>query len=226
MLQYLCIKIIMYKCKHCDKTYEKKQAFIAHCRIHSGYVRPKKIKPVPVFICPHCNKVCENGLKLGGHITHCKYNPKYLKIKDNISNGNKNKDFKWSDEHKERISNQRIKYLNENPDKVPYRLNHSSKMSYPEIIFKNALEAMNITGWTYNFQHGIYSYDFAFPLEKIDIEIDGGTHTLDKVKKIDERRDLFSVENGWTVIRFPAKLIKKDVVKCVQEIIKLLNVKN
>ena len=90
--------------------------------------------------------------------------------------------------------------------------------SIPENIFKNALESMNITGWTYNYQNSIYAYDFAFPELKIDIEIDGNTHTQEKVKRIDERRDLFSKENGWQVIRFTAQEVKENVLKCINQI--------
>ena len=37
-----------------------------------------------------------------------------------------------SEETKKKISEIRKKYLSENPDKVPYKLNHSSTESYPE----------------------------------------------------------------------------------------------
>ena len=120
-----------------------------------------------------------------------------------------------SEKTKKKISDARLKYLLANPDKVPYLMNHSSVMSYPEKVFKNALETSGITGWTYNYQHSIYQYDFAFPDKKIDVEIDGGTHLTEKVKKIDARRDKFSIDNGWTVIRFTAKEVKENVLNCI-----------
>jgi len=205
----------MYKCKICDKEYEKRHAYIAHCRIHSGYKRAKKEKKEKL-ICIYCNSKFENGRILGGHMTHCKLNPNYFKIKRNISKAGIDRNFHWSDEDKKRISSGMTKYLIEHPDKVPYILNHSSKMSYPEKIFKNALESMSITGWTYNYRNGIYSYDFAFPELKIDIEIDGNTHSQENVKQIDIRRDKFSTENGWRVIRFTAKDVKENVLKCLK----------
>lgn len=123
---------------------------------------------------------------------------------------------------REKISESRLKFLFEHPDKVPFLMNHSSEMSYPEKIFKNALEAEKIKGWEYNFVNGIYKYDFAFPDLKIDVEIDGGTHDTEKVKRIDERRDKFSKEQGWLVIRFPAKKVKENVVECINELKKFL----
>lgn len=205
----------MYKCNLCDKEYEKRHAYIAHCRVHSGYKRQKKIKPNKL-VCIYCNSKFENGRILGGHMTHCILNPNHTNILKNMSKAGYEKNFHWSDNDKKRISSSMTKYLIEHPDKVPYKLNHSSKMSYPEKIFKNALESMKISGWTYNYRNGIYAYDFAFPDLKIDIEIDGNTHTQEKVKKIDERRDLFSKENGWQVIRFTAKEVKENILLCIK----------
>lgn len=131
--------------------------------------------------------------------------------------------LKHSSETKLKISKARIKYLTENPDKVPYLINHSSKKSYPEQIFENALISANITGWQYAYQNGIYEYDFAWPEQKIDVEIDGATHLSEKVKKIDERRDQFSKENGWIVLRFPAQQVKTDVVSCINTLQSVLS---
>lgn len=138
----------------------------------------------------------------------------------------KNRWPKHSEETKNKISKGRIKYLEQNPDKVPYLINHSSKQSYPEKVFQNALESKGLQGWLYNYRVGIYQYDFAFPDYKIDVEIDGATHQTEKVKKIDYRRDRFSESNGWTVIRFSAKQVKEDVISCInvlQETIKSLS---
>ena len=121
-------------------------------------------------------------------------------------------------ETKKKISDARIKYLTEHPDKVPYLVNHSSNKSYPEKVFEAALISSGIIGWKSRFQNGIYQYDFAFPEQKIDVEVDGGTHTLEKVKRIDARRDLFSQSQGWKVIRFAASRVKIDVVGCINEL--------
>lgn len=144
-----------------------------------------------------------------------------LKLRNKSEAGvlsNKKKPRKLSDETKRKISISRTKYLMEHPDKVPYKLNHSSKKSYPEIVFENALKSSGITGWEYNYQNSIYSYDFAWPKEKIDVEIDGGTHLSEKVLEIDRRRDIFSRSCGWKVIRFTAKEVKDDVVGCLKKL--------
>jgi very-short-patch-repair endonuclease len=217
----------MYNCDKCNKEFEKRQSYIAHCRIHSNYIRPLKSSSrknkLPKTTCQHCGIEFDNAFKLGGHIPHCKQNPNYNNNLEKVTKSNQNKNFKWSDEDKKRISDGMLKYLNEHPDRVPYVINHSSKMSYPEKIFENALISANITGWMYNYRNGIYSYDFAFPEHKIDIEIDGGTHKQERVIKIDERRDKFSIDNGWIVVRFTAKEVKENVINCITKVVEILN---
>ena len=114
-------------------------------------------------------------------------------------------------EHKAKIAASRTKYLQENPDQVPYVLNHSSKRSNPELVFEAALLAEGIDGWIAEYRSGIYSYDFAFPDIKLDVEIDGATHHQEKVKMIDERRDAWSRANGWQVLRIPVKCLQQNI---------------
>lgn len=127
--------------------------------------------------------------------------------------GNVNR--KHTTESKRKISLARKQFLDANPNKVPYLLNHSSKDSYPEKLFEQALKDLNITGWIKKYQVGRYEYDFAFLDKKIDVEIDGSTHLLEKVKLIDKARDVFSEENGWAVLRIAAKEVLKDVKNCI-----------
>lgn len=125
---------------------------------------------------------------------------------------------KHTDDTKKKISKIRREYLEQNPDKVPYRLNHSSKKSYPEKVFENALIASSITDYTYNYPFGIYQFDFAFVEDKIDVEIDGSTHLQDKVIEIDTRRDKLAKESGWRVLRFTAKEVKDNVIECINRL--------
>ncbi len=130
---------------------------------------------------------------------------------------------KHSQETKKKISEIRTKYLKENPGKIPYRLNHSSKESYPEKIFREELEKLKITGWEQEYSNSIYQYDFAFVNLKIDVEIDGSTHLSKKVIEIDKRRDEFSVSQGWKVIRFSAKEVKNNLKNCIEKLLNLIN---
>jgi very-short-patch-repair endonuclease len=112
--------------------------------------------------------------------------------------------------------------LLKNPDKVPYLINHSSKESYPEKLFREGLTRENLTGWTQSFRISLYEYDFAFLGQKIDVEIDGSTHLQEKVKKIDKKRDEFSRSHGWKVIRFTAKEVKEDLNGCLKRLMNAL----
>lgn len=204
-----------YKCPYCENIYSKK-GIMTHIwskhtekgKLHfQGYNFGMKGKPA-------WNK----GLS--------KYTDKrvqkYAKtLINNIKLGKTIPSFKGKT-HKtesiEKISKSRIKYLQEHPDMVPYLVNHSSHMSYPEELLFKKLTELNIDGWIYNFQNGIYQYDFAWPEFKLDVEVDGGTHQTEKVKKIDERRDKFSKDNGWIVLRFSANDIKYNIDNCIQQI--------
>ena len=115
-----------------------------------------------------------------------------------------------TEETKKKISESRIKYLRENPDKVPYKLNHYSKgRSYAEEYWKVVLDTNNIL-YKEQYQIGPYQLDFAFPDIKIDLEIDGDQHHLDKrVVESDKRRNLYLEELGWKIIRVKWSEYKK-----------------
>lgn len=107
-----------------------------------------------------------------------------------------------SEETKKLLSDIRKEYLKNNPDKVPYLLNHHSKgESYAESYWRIILESNNIE-FTSEYRIGIYSLDFAIADKKIDLEIDGDQHYIDeRIIESDKRRTLYLQENGWKVIR-------------------------
>lgn len=101
------------------------------------------------------------------------------------------------------------KFLKENPDKIPYLLNHSSKISYPEKYFKELFDSLKIN---LEFQYSLYPYflDFAKIESKIDIEIDGGQHTYDKrIVEHDKKRNDYLEKLGWKIIRIKWSEYKK-----------------
>lgn len=107
-----------------------------------------------------------------------------------------------TEETKKKISLSRTKYLKEHPDQVPYLLNHYSKGdSYPERYFKELFEVEKID-LKHHTQIGLYQLDF-YNLEcKLDIEIDGDQHHLDKrIAESDIRRTKFLESQGWKVFR-------------------------
>lgn len=109
---------------------------------------------------------------------------------------------KHSDETKQKISLARRKYLEENPDKIPYKLNHySNGRSYPEIYWKGILDSHGIS-YMEQYPVGMYSLDFAIIHLKIDLEIDGDQHYLDpRIVESDKRRTEYLSNLGWETIR-------------------------
>jgi len=109
---------------------------------------------------------------------------------------------KHSEETKNKIRNSRLKFLNENPHMVPYKLNHYSKgRSYPEQYWKIILDSNNLI-YEEQYQIGLYQLDFAFLELKIDLEIDGDQHYTDqRIIESDIRRTEYLESLSWKVIR-------------------------
>jgi very-short-patch-repair endonuclease len=101
---------------------------------------------------------------------------------------------------RQRLSENKIQYLLNNPDKVPYLLNHSSKESFPERYFRQIL--YTLPGIEFKYRVSLYCLDIAFPIVKLNIEIDGEQHYTDKnVIASNERRNKYLKKHGWKCIR-------------------------
>lgn len=108
---------------------------------------------------------------------------------------------KHSEETKLRISDIRKEYLKEHPDMVPYLLNHSSKISYPEQYFMMVFEKEGIE-LSFHLQVGLYQLDFYNKERMLDVEIDGEQHYVDtNVIKNDIRRTAYLTGLGWKIYR-------------------------
>ena len=95
---------------------------------------------------------------------------------------------KHSEESKNKCSYSMKKFLELNPDMVPYVRNHSSKASYPEMYFNELFNKENIN-LNYHKQIGSYQLDFYNEEKLIDIEIDGEQHYVDsKMPEHDKKR--------------------------------------
>lgn len=133
-----------------------------------------------------------------------------------------------SDETKRKISISRKKYLDENPDKVPYILNHyTNGISYPEKYFKEVFENECIP-LKHHKQIKCYQLDFYNDEKMIDVEVDGDQHHLDKrIVESDIRRTKFLEEQGWSVFRIKwsdyQKLSYKEKCEVINEIKRLLD---
>jgi Protein of unknown function (DUF559)/NUMOD3 motif len=105
-----------------------------------------------------------------------------------------------TEETKKKISKIRREYLKENPDKVPYKLNHYSKgSSYPEKYFEEWLKNNNIT---YEKEKPISVYRVDFLINNVALEIDGEQHYLDeRIVLSNKYRDEYLDSIGIKTIR-------------------------
>lgn len=149
---------------------------------------------------------------------------------ESVKLSHKNKPRILSEETKKKISESRIKYLKENPDKVPYLLNHYSKgESYPEEYFDKIFK-INKLKYKKQLPISIYHLDFAFIENGINIEIDGEQHYVDsRIIESNKRKDIFLKDNGWDVIRIRwseyKKMNKSDKEKYINDLINYINKK-
>ncbi|GMV19779.1 MAG: hypothetical protein AMXMBFR56_80030 [Polyangiaceae bacterium] len=67
---------------------------------------------------------------------------------------------------------------------------------------------------------GRYVVDFLAPSVKLAVEVDGGYHAGRRAA--DERRDRYLARLGYTVLRFDAELVRKDVREVLARITQVL----
>lgn len=213
-------------CKYCGKEYKNKKSLVQHeirCKEN-----PDKINVIVEGFNKRGRIAWNRGLtketdeRLRKSSETFKQNIKYGKT---IIKGHPH-----TEETKRKISEKRKKYLLENPDKVPYLLNHSSKISYPEKYFIKLFKEENI-----NLQHHYrihtYELDFCNLDKKIDLEIDGEQHYLDKKIQIsDIKRNEYLKNLGWTIKRIRwsnyQKLTIEEKKLVINSIKELLNDKS
>ena len=112
---------------------------------------------------------------------------------------NKQTGHRMSDEQKQKISSTMKKKIADGSFIVPYKRNHSSKVSYPEQYFMEVFKELNLE---YNYQVGLYQLDFADLTRKIYVEIDGEQHYVDKkIVQHDIERTEKLTELGWKCLQ-------------------------
>jgi len=135
-----------------------------------------------------------------------------------------------SEETKKKISEIRKKFIQENPDKVPYRMYHYAKHKpYTETYFIDLFQKENID-LKFHLDVGIYELDFYNKDAMLCVEIDGNQHYYDKkIIESDIRRTKHLESLGWKVVRirwseYQKKTFdeKKQVIEYLKNIIEVL----
>ena len=104
-----------------------------------------------------------------------------------------------SEESKKKTSDTMKRKIAEGTFTVPYKRNHSSKISFPEKYFMEVFKDLPIK---YNYQVGLYQLDFAIPEKKVYIEIDGEQHFVDKkIVEHDKERTKKLESLGWKCLQ-------------------------
>jgi very-short-patch-repair endonuclease len=95
------------------------------------------------------------------------------------------------------------------------------KQSYTERLL---LKAMNKIGLfpEEQYQIDLMSVDFAFPINKVVIEVDGPYHQEEEQKLADIRRGYILRDNGWSVWRLDAEKVFNNPIKMAYRIKSIL----
>lgn len=185
----------MFKCQFCTKESSVKASLIRHqnacCNNPNRIYTPSK---------NGYTKSLETGV------------PYIISDDTRRKIGEANKLRNISQETKNKISISRKKYLEENPDKVPYLLNHYSKgPSYPEKYWSEILIKHKIP---FDTEYRVWLYSLDFKIGMVDLEIDGEQHYLDnKIIESDLRRNSYLESLGYKIIRIrwkDFKILSKD----------------
>jgi len=78
-----------------------------------------------------------------------------------------------------------------------------SRMPNAEVILWSRLRRKALPGFRFRRQHpiGPYIADFACPLSRLVVEVDGDTHSTDEEIAHDRRRDAYIRSRGWRIVR-------------------------
>ena len=212
-----------YNCQYCGKIYIGKKSLVQHelrCKCN-----PNKIESTWIKYNQE-NKPWNKGLTKENDDRVAKG---AKTLSDGYQSGrliNPNAGKRMTYDQKQKISKSRKKYLEENPDKVPYLLNHSSEISAPEQYFIDLFANENIP-LSFHKQISIYELDFYNEDKMFYLEIDGEQHYQEKSIERDKQRDEYLKNLGWTGMRIRwstwqklERIEKENIVKEIKNILK------
>lgn len=210
----------MFICKFCGRECKNDNSLRNHerlCKLNPN----RQISPFVNF-----NKECTDGKRNVWNKGLTKDTDSRVK-QQSITLSNRVSPFKGkhhSVESKQKLSMKMKQYLLDNPEKVPYKLNHHSKQSYPEKYFREVFDNDDLLKNAISeYRVKLYSLDFAFPDIKFYIEIDGEQHYTDsRIFEHDKKRNLELEEMGWKSIRIRWSEYNKKSLEEKQEIIKYI----
>lgn len=210
----------MFICKFCGKECKNGNSL----RCHERLCKSNPNRQISSFV--SYNKECTDGKRTIWNKGLTKDTDPRVK-QQSIAMSNRVSSFKGkhhSKESKQKLSMKLKQYLLDNPEKVPYKLNHHSKQSYPEKYFREFFDSDDLLKNAISeYRVKLYSLDFAFPDIKFYIEIDGEQHYTDpRIIEHDKKRNLELEKMGWKSIRIRWSEYNKKSLEEKQEIIKYI----
>ena len=193
-------------CKYCGKECKNKKSLVQHeirCKLN-----PNKINMDYLIMPNHIPHAY--GHKGANQFTKAKENNKVYQVSEQtrIKCGQTFKGKHHSDKTKQILRDKTNKWLEKNPDKIGWIMNHSSKKSYPEQYFEELFIQENIP-LKYHKQVDRYELDFYNEDLMKYVEIDGDQHNSEYMIKHDKERDLYLENLGWKGIRIKWSEYKK-----------------
>lgn len=214
-----------YICKYCGKICKNDNSLRNHERLCKENPE-RQISPFVAY-----NKECTDGKRvIWNKGLTADNDPRVKQQSITLSNRFSNdlvspfKGKHHSEDNKQKLSMKRKQYLLDNPEKVPYKLNHHSKQSYPEKYFREVFDNDDLLKTAISeYRVKLYSLDFAFPDIKFYIEIDGEQHYKDsRIVEHDKKRNLELEKLGWKSIRIRWSEYNKKSLDEKQEFIKYI----
>jgi very-short-patch-repair endonuclease len=91
------------------------------------------------------------------------------------------------------------------------------RMTSAELVLWSRIRPRAWPLFRFRRQHpiGPYIADFACPLSRVIVEVDGATHSSDEERAYDRRRDMFMRACGWRIIR----VTNEDVYKRLYDVV-------
>ena len=190
-------------CQYCGKECKNKNSLIQHeirCKANPNKINMDYLINVPPAL----------GHKGSNQFIKAKENNQIYQVSEEtrIKCGQTFKGKHHSDKTKQILRNKTNAWLQNNPDKIGWIINHSSKKSYPEQYFEELFEKENIP-LKYHKHVGKYELDFYNEGLMKYVEIDGEQHYQPHMIEHDKERTEYLKNLGWIGIRIRWSEYKK-----------------
>ena len=210
----------IYMCPYCNKEYNSKNAWCSHkgkCRLNPDYV--EKLKKPRSDKGKHLSEEHRDKIKKG--------------VQRAISEGKKYDGFSWrgkkhTEEEKKKISKGMKKAHFEGRAHNIGECRWNNEPSYPERwlmrVLKNEFNLEKDKDYKMEYPFYRFSLDFAWPEEKLCIEIDGEQHErFQEQKDRDLEKDKLLKKEGWKELRKPWRVIFNNPKAFIEEVKILLD---